>query len=271
MTIEHKVVALTDAAVDSDAGTGKGYGAIFGNRDDGGDIIKPGFFKPVLADFLSDGFMSWSHRWDVPVAFPTKAVEDASGLDLGWTYHSTPEAQVARTIASERLAAGKSMGLSIGYEVAEEKQTPEGRLLLKAKRLFEVGLVMVPMNREAGVLEAKTAEIEAAHNHTSDADREAAPELVLPVGLTYAQEAEYVFSELAKWRDRTVDLLTKESGPISASRRDRLGGHVKALEDVLVDLRGLLDVAAPPEKVAAYALRARARMAVARAEYGIID
>jgi len=155
MTVERKVIAFEQAAVDPSTGEGRGYGAVFGNRDDGGDIIQPGFFEPVIPDFLKSGFISWAHDWADPVAMPTDAAEDDRGLDIKWQFHSTPRAQEARQISAERLEKGKDMGLSIGYEVDEEKQTPEGRLLIRAKRLFEVALVMVPMNRLAKVTELK--------------------------------------------------------------------------------------------------------------------
>ena len=160
--IEHKVIAFEQASIDPTTGVGSGYGAVFNNRDDGGDTIAPGFFSDVLPDFLREGFISWSHDWSTPVAMPTAASEDAHGLSLVWQFHSTPAAQDARTVASERLAAGKSMGLSIGYETATEVEGPDGRLLVKAARLFEVGLVMVPMNRLATVSQIKALEEKAA-------------------------------------------------------------------------------------------------------------
>lgn len=152
-----KTFVLSKASID-DSGTLTGYGAVFGNRDDGGDIIQRGFFAGVLDEFLTEGFISWGHDWNDPCAMPTKAEEDAVGLVLNAKFHSDPQSQRYRTIAAERLANGQTMGLSIGYEIAPggARQTPEGRLLIKAKRLFEVGLVMVPMNREAGATDVKT-------------------------------------------------------------------------------------------------------------------
>jgi hypothetical protein len=160
-----KTFVLSKAEID-DTGTLSGYGAIFDNVDDGGDIIRKGFFADVLGDFLKEGFFSWGHRWDVPCAMPTKAVEDGVGLAIAGKFHSDPESQRYRTIAAERLANGQTMGLSIGYEIAPggARRSAEGRELLKAKRLFEVGLVMVPMNREAGATDVKTGDKAANSN-----------------------------------------------------------------------------------------------------------
>lgn len=166
--IERKTFVLSKASIDA-SGNLSGYGAIFGNRDDGGDIIEPGFFDDVLGDFLKEGFISWSHDWSIPCAMPTLAQVDPVGMKLGAKFHSDAESQRYRTIAAERLEAGLTMGLSIGYEIAPggAKRGPDGRHLLKASRLFEVALVLVPMNREAGATDVKTLQKAAADNVSS--------------------------------------------------------------------------------------------------------
>lgn len=163
--VEHKTFVLDKAAF-ADNGDLTGYGAIFHNLDDGGDIIEPGFFADVIPDFLREGFLAWNHDWGTPCAIPTHAVEDAKGLAISAAFHSDPESQRYRTIAAERLAAGKSVGLSIGYEIAPGGATLEkdGRHLRKASRLFEVSLVMVPMNRLAEATDVKTLQKAAADN-----------------------------------------------------------------------------------------------------------
>lgn len=155
--VEHKTLILQKAAIDAN-GTLTGYGAIFGNVDDGGDVIEPGFFADVVGDFLREGFIAWMHDWGDPCAMPKSAAEDEIGLALAATFHSTPAAQEKRVIAQERLANGQTMGLSIGYEIAPGGATVEKgiRHLRKASRLFEVSLVLVPMNREAGATDVKT-------------------------------------------------------------------------------------------------------------------
>lgn len=272
MTIERKVLALDQASVDTEAGTGQGLAAAFGNVDDGGDVILKGFFEPVIDDFLVNGFMSWAHRWDEPVAWPTKAGETDIGLDVGWQYHTTPDAQVARTITAERLAAGKSMGLSIGYEVEEEQFREDGvRLLIKASRLFEVGMVLVPMNRLAGVTDSKSVDGRLVRT-PPDPDSGNDPG-VRYLGRTYSDQSTSVFAELESWRERTIDLVrkatsSKEGRAISAARRERLSNHLVALRSVIDDLEGLL-TETEPKGDQVWAMRARARLAIARAEYDL--
>lgn len=151
------LVPLKDVTISAN-GKISGYAAVFGNRDDGGDIIEPGFFADVLDDFLREGFIAWNHQWDNPIATPEEAREDGLvGLYSVAEFHSTPTAQEKRVIAQERLARGKQVGLSIGYEIAPGGATIEkdGRHLRKASRLFEWSLVTVPMNRLAEATDVK--------------------------------------------------------------------------------------------------------------------
>jgi HK97 family phage prohead protease len=154
MKTNRKIVLLKDASVSS-SGRLEGYAAIYGNVDDGGDIIEAGALQPAIPGFLQAGFISWGHDWGVPVAMPKSATSDASGLAITADFHSTPTAQEKRTITKERLDAGLTMGLSIGYGDITAKRGPEARSISEIRKLFEVGLVMVPMNAEAGVSDVK--------------------------------------------------------------------------------------------------------------------
>lgn len=155
----HVFAPLAKGAI-ADNGTITGYAAVFGNVDDGGDVIQRGFFAPVLKDFLREGFMAAGHDWTKPCGVPLQAREDSAGLLVTAAFHSDAESQRYRAIASERLAAGKTVGLSIGYEVAPGGATYRddgARLLTKASRLFEFSIVTVPMNREAIASDVKAA------------------------------------------------------------------------------------------------------------------
>ncbi len=155
--MERKALSLAEFKIDAGSGEFSGYGSVFGNVDGGGDIVSPGAFSKAIPAFLKDGFISWSHDWSMPVAMPTDAREDDRGLFIAGRFHSTPDGQQARTIAAERATSGLSMGLSIGYGVEEEEWGPKGRLLKVINPLYEVGLVMVPMNREANLVAVKSA------------------------------------------------------------------------------------------------------------------
>lgn len=152
---ERKTVAFKDASVSS-SGYLEGYGAVYGNVDDGGDEIVHGALSRAIPEFLKSGFVSWNHDWGSPVAMPLIAREDPQGLYLVAQFHTDPASQDARTITRERLDGGMSMGLSIGYGDVKAERLPDRRRLLEIGRLYEVGLVMVPMNQLATVSGAKS-------------------------------------------------------------------------------------------------------------------
>lgn len=173
--IEHKVWPISEAKA-SDAGSGafSGYASVFGVKDLGGDIVLPGAYADTLPQFLARGFIPWGHDYSaLPVATIAQAYEDAHGLYLTAEFHSTPDAQAARKVVQERLARGKSMGLSIGYIAEDAAPSPDGRLLKKI-HLLETSLVPVPMQPEAGVTAVKSDDPESKQgrrNSASDAGR----------------------------------------------------------------------------------------------------
>lgn len=147
---------LKDATV-SDAGELAGYGNVTQNVDRAGEIVMPGAYAN-LAEFVRDGFGAVGHDWKHPVAMIEEAREDPKGLYVRMKFHSTAGAQQCRTIVQERLGAGKSVGLSIGYHVIEDEwKTENGKTIryLNSIELYEVSIVTVPANPLALVTSAK--------------------------------------------------------------------------------------------------------------------
>lgn len=177
--VERKFIDLKALKV-SDEGSGfiEGYRSVFGEIDEGGDIIVSGAFKDCIAEYLRSGFTAESHDWDFSkaVGYPVEAKEDERGWFVRSQFHSTPDAQNVRIKAQERFAAGLQVGFSFGYkvddfEVVEQKNFKEqlsqfiktDRLeenLTKAKKFnsirilkrvsaIEDSLVTAPMNKLA--------------------------------------------------------------------------------------------------------------------------
>jgi phage head maturation protease len=93
-----------------------GAAAVCGNLDSYKDVIFPGAFDAALPDFLKNGFVAAGHEWDeLPIAMPNLAEMRGAALYTEATFHGHQDAQDARTVASERLAAGLSVGLSVGF------------------------------------------------------------------------------------------------------------------------------------------------------------
>lgn len=185
--LERKFVALHQLkAIETGAGGYEGYVSVFSVLDDGGDIVLPGAYKDIIDDFLANGFTAQSHDWDMSsgvVGFPTKAIEDDYGLYVTNEFHSTPDAQSIRTKVAERIAAGKQVGLSIGYRagtpiyiypkdyeeelpkyvkpadleatVEKAKKFSYVRVLPKIANLKESSIVTSPMNTLADVANVK--------------------------------------------------------------------------------------------------------------------
>lgn len=156
--LELKRLVVSDAKVkiaEDGTGTFSGYGSVFGNVDAANERVVAGAFANCIDRFVKDGWIAVSHEWgDLPIATVDSAIEDEFGLFITGTFHSTPAAQEARTVCIERLARGKTVGLSIGYFVI--KSTPNNGVLdLLELDLREVSIVNAPCNRMAGVVEAK--------------------------------------------------------------------------------------------------------------------
>jgi HK97 family phage prohead protease len=155
--MEHKTLSLTEPQlVDTDSGEIAGYASTY-DWDSVGEKVVPGAFSEHIGDFLMHGFVAAGHDWTTPIGVPVEAYEDEKGLFVRARFHSTQHAQDVRRVIRERMDAGKSARLSIGYEVLQDEQTDEGRLLKKI-RLHEWSYVTVPANGAAMILASKSGE-----------------------------------------------------------------------------------------------------------------
>lgn len=220
-------------ATNSGNGGFSGYGSVFGVRDDGGDVVEPGAFAGTIADFLHHGFISDGHNWDSvsagAIGTIVDAKEDERGLWIQTEYHSTAAAQAARTIAQERMARGKSVGLSIGYgiEPGGADFSEDGtRHLLKLK-LYEVSQVNVPMLRQAGLTGVKG------------------------FGIPFDDHSENVRVAIQEWLERArsgLDVRLKEGRPISEARRGRMSAVKESLLAGVSEIEALLLETEPKAK-----------------------
>lgn len=159
-----------------------------GNMDRTGDVIMPGAFKAaVLRDCEQNGWVDVGHGWEgMPIAMPDSLKMQGDELIATATFHSTEDGQEARTVVTERLEAGKSVSVSIGFmpdygtcvefESGEEmlKWLEEAghdmsqfdsvgikawkrwcRLITTIKELFEWSIVAIGANQRAKALAVK--------------------------------------------------------------------------------------------------------------------
>lgn len=139
----------------ADDGTFEGYGSIFGNVDDYGEVVMPGAFAASLAAAAKGKVpsvkMLWQHNWDQPIGVWESLEEDSKGLKVRGRLLVDACAQAAE--AHALLKAGAVDGLSIGYRTEKSETDPEKediRRLTKLK-LMEVSIVTFAANDKAQV------------------------------------------------------------------------------------------------------------------------
>lgn len=121
-----------------------GYAALFGRRDAGGDVIRPGAFARSLSEQRQPLPLCWQHRPDLRIGTIETIREDARGLRVIASLDS-PDGG-----AGLALRRGAVNGLSFGYRARAFLRGPDGRELTDID-LFEVSLVTSPMQHRARV------------------------------------------------------------------------------------------------------------------------
>lgn len=186
-----KSIAIASESAQFDGVVLRGYPSVTGVIDSYGDVIFPGAFQgKCLPDFLKRGFNTTDHvwSWTALVGYPTMAEERGNKLYSEFTFHSDPNSQAARVKCQERIAAGKDVGLSIGFSMLPSQYLYFGngrelldfakkrgydlnlfdtttlkawndpcQAILGVDELFEYSLTPSPANREAIALQAKSA------------------------------------------------------------------------------------------------------------------
>lgn len=143
---------------EGDVATFTGYGSMFGNIDNGRDMVMPGAFAESVAAKGPKGVkMLWQHDPSQPIGMWTAIEEDRKGLKLtGKLLLTVSKAREAY----EMMKAGIVDGLSIGFRTLTESYDTEkgGRGYRKIEKadLWEVSVVTFPMNTRASVTAVKS-------------------------------------------------------------------------------------------------------------------
>jgi HK97 family phage prohead protease len=158
-----------DAGNGAQVGTFKGYGSIFGNMDQGGDVVAKGAFKATLREWkkrgklpkmlLQHGGFIGPAEDGIPVGKYSVMEEDEKGLYLEGSLFAL-DTQKGKYIY-EGMSSGELDGLSIGYvaqEVEYGKLPTDPRRTLKKIELREVSIVTFPMNKASTVETVKSIE-----------------------------------------------------------------------------------------------------------------
>jgi uncharacterized protein len=185
---------------DYDAMEFAGYGAVFNNVDDGGDMIVPGAFAETIAESKASGdwpMMLSQHGGLIPnsadltpVGLWTEMKEDDYGLYMRGKLADTARGRELYTLMKMEPRPA-IRGLSIGYQVKGHERgnsaDPYTRKLTRLK-LGEVSLATFPMNRRALVDNVKSiedlssmAEVEAYLREAGGLSRNEAKHLIAKI------------------------------------------------------------------------------------------
>lgn len=146
---------LAPQAIEADVkeGTIKGYAAIFGNIDDGGDILQADAIDPHIT--ATSVKMLWQHDPYTPIGVWDVVRPDEKGLYVeGRLLEDVQQAKEAAAL----IRAGAVSGLSIGYRTVRAERIDDVRHLMEIE-MWEVSVVTFPMNTDARIDAVKAAEM----------------------------------------------------------------------------------------------------------------
>jgi HK97 family phage prohead protease len=158
--MEHKTLSLNSCELktEGDAGTVKGYAAVFNGVDSYGDTILKGAFEKTLKKNGMPKMFLMHDSYDLPIGRWSVAEEDDKGLRV--------EGELTLGIgrAADTYAALKHQtldGLSIGYMLSKGDYEPSdkmegGRIIRNVSVLLEVSPVVFPADRRARISAVKT-------------------------------------------------------------------------------------------------------------------
>ena len=122
-----------------ESGEFSGYAAVFGNQDDGNDIIERGAFARTIVENAGRiKILSQHNDCDLPIGRPLELREDERGLFIRGKISDTQKGRDIQTL----LKDGVLNELSIGYEAVDfEFDGETGVRHLKEVRLWEISVV----------------------------------------------------------------------------------------------------------------------------------
>ena len=148
--LERKFARFGDTLNVSDGAVIEGYASLFGQSDQGGDVVQKGAYAGSLAQLGAQARsvkMLWQHDPALPIGVWDEVREDSRGLYVrGRLLDRVEKGREAVAL----IEAGAIDGLSIGYRTKRSEKAQSGRLLHEIE-LWEVSLVTFPMLQEARV------------------------------------------------------------------------------------------------------------------------
>lgn len=169
--IEHKTFRFSlSSAEETKSSTGnygiiKGYASTFGNVDRGNDIVMKGAFVKSIDDYRKRNKMipmCYQHSMMHPIGgfSPSKMYEDDKGLYVeGEINLSTEKGTEAYALAKQGVLTDMSIGFTCSDKDYETSSKNDAGMIRKIKevQLWEISMVVVPMNPLANITDVKGA------------------------------------------------------------------------------------------------------------------
>ena len=127
-----------------------GYASIFGEPDQGGDIVMPGAFKQSLGKpGRTDVRLLFQHDPKEPIGLISEVHEDQIGLRVeGKLFAQVPRARALISL----ISGGAVNGLSIGFRTIKARRDKQsGHRHLFQIDLWEISIVTFPMMERARI------------------------------------------------------------------------------------------------------------------------
>lgn len=155
MVVPFEVKQITE---DEDYFVFEGYCSTYLNVDHGMDVVMPGAFVETVAELMNSKRVGklpalWSHNGDMPVGSYTEFRDDSHGLFVKGRLPKADTFVSGRLIPQMKAESVTSM--SIGYSTLDYIIEGGVRLLKKLK-LWEISLVVTPMNPLAEITGLKS-------------------------------------------------------------------------------------------------------------------
>lgn len=162
MKREKKAFKFELKGTNDEAGTFQGYASVFGNVDQGGDIVVKGAFKRTIEAHQGKFKMLWNHDYKSPPIGISMVKEDEHGLlNEGTLFYKDME-RASDVYVGIKNGAIDSM--SFMYDVIQSEPGMKDGMrvrFLKELKLFETSPVNFPMNESAVITGVKEEDIPA--------------------------------------------------------------------------------------------------------------